>query len=524
MTTPVPSLALHPTFQMVASKVIHYFNRPRRRLAHHATSSRFHRIARKSLTCQRKATESRSAAGKRAKAIAQTSESDVEMDVVEKVVGKTPAKRGRGRKSALETTHVTNTDAEGRATGNRVPAGEMIEPVETVITKVIEKTIIDKDKEEALGRQLNAVKSLEQAAEHKIEAAGSRIHTFGAEIASLEKQTEETSSLRSRVKALERVIVAKEIEMSEMQRKTKQAINTIRHEEKSHDLKEIEKIVTQTTTQLKTQAATASHAHDKQMIELTHQVKALPKEYEHAKRTSHEREQVIVIKERECHELLAAKEKEFKHIAEQVRKEDSAQEAKDLALLEVVRAKEIKEAELRHKVERLETFEVVPCPVERLEDLFALRARVWIAEGADPAAFDAGRWTDGHDAHRTHWMVLDGDQLIAGASMSMHDRLADMDEPEAYAGLDLPITGRIAAPARVIVDAAYRGSGIGQMLLDTQDQAASAAGAVIAVRQASPAMRRLLERRGWRYHGAVPVYPGFPGIEFSVMTFTPGAP
>lgn len=169
-------------------------------------------------------------------------------------------------------------------------------------------------------------------------------------------------------------------------------------------------------------------------------------------------------------------------------------------------------------------FKAVPCPLERLEDLFALRARVWIAEGADPAAFDAGRWTDGHDAHRTHWMVLDGDQLVAGASMSLHDRLADMDEPEAYVGLDLPIAGRIAAPARVIVDAAYRGSGIAQMLLDAQDQAASAAGAVIAARQASPAMRRLLERRGWQHRGAGPADPRFPGVEFSVMTFAPGAP
>jgi hypothetical protein len=321
---------------------------------------------RERLTCQRKATESRSAAAKRAKASAQTSESesDVEMEVVEEVVEKTPAKRGRGRKSAVETTHVTKTDAEGRVTGDRVPAGEKVEKVETVITKVIEKTIIDKDKEEALGRELNAVKSLEQAAEHKVEAASSRIHSLQAKIAGLEKQTEETSSLRSQVKALERVIVAKEAEMNEMQRKTKQAIDTIRHEDKSHELKEIEKIVTQTTTQLKTQAANASHAHEKQIIELTHQVEALRKEYEHAKRIAHEHEQVIIVKEREYHALLAAKEKEFKHIIEQVRKEDSAQEAKDLARLQIVRAKEIKEAahsqdksliELRHKVERLET-------------------------------------------------------------------------------------------------------------------------------------------------------------------------
>jgi GNAT superfamily N-acetyltransferase len=155
--------------------------------------------------------------------------------------------------------------------------------------------------------------------------------------------------------------------------------------------------------------------------------------------------------------------------------------------------------------------------------LFALRARVWIVEGADPAAFESGQWTDGHDGHRAHWMVLDGDRLIAGASLSMHDSLAELDEPEAYAALPLPISGRIAAPARVIVDASYRGSGIAQRLLDAQDHAASAAGAVIAVRQASPAMRRLLERRGWQSHGPGPADRRFPGVEFTVMTIVPGA-
>lgn len=168
--------------------------------------------------------------------------------------------------------------------------------------------------------------------------------------------------------------------------------------------------------------------------------------------------------------------------------------------------------------------DVVRCPPERLGELFALRARVWILEGADPSAFAEGRWTDGHDEHRAHWVVLEGGRLIAGASMSMHETLTELDEPEAYAGLELPANGRIAAPARVIVDTAYRGTGIAQALLDAQDHAARAGGAVIAVRQASPAMRRLLERRGWQSHGPGPADARFPGVEFSVMTLALGNP
>jgi hypothetical protein len=59
------------------------------------------------------------------------------------------------------------------------------------------------------------------------------------------------------------------------------------------------------------------------------------------------------------------------------------------------------------------------------------------------------------------------------------------------------------------------------VLLDRQDAAARAAGAVLAVRQASPGMRRLLERRGWQAHGPGPVDPRFPGVEFTVMSLVP---
>lgn len=160
---------------------------------------------------------------------------------------------------------------------------------------------------------------------------------------------------------------------------------------------------------------------------------------------------------------------------------------------------------------------VAECDPRRLGELYALRARVWIAEGADPAAFPGGRWSDAHDPHRLHWVALDRDRIVAGASLGIHESLGEVDEPEAFRDVPPP-PGRIAAPARVVVEAAYRGAGIAEALLDRQDAAARAAGAVLAVRQASPAMRRLLERRGWRVHGPGPADPRFPGVDFTVMT------
>jgi len=161
---------------------------------------------------------------------------------------------------------------------------------------------------------------------------------------------------------------------------------------------------------------------------------------------------------------------------------------------------------------------IVHCDPSRLAELFALRARVWIEDGADPSAFPDGTWSDATEAHRIHWVVLDDGRVVAGASMSFHSSLAELEEPEAYAAVPTPPPGIIAAPARVVVDSAFRGQGIAAALLDCQDQAAREAGAVLAARQASPAMRRILERRGWRDHGPGPSDPRFPGTCFTVMS------
>jgi len=162
---------------------------------------------------------------------------------------------------------------------------------------------------------------------------------------------------------------------------------------------------------------------------------------------------------------------------------------------------------------------VLECPADRLPELYALRATVWMAEGADPGAFPQGQWYDHHDAGRRHWIVLDErGVVIAGASLALYDDLGQIDEPDAYESCGVTATGLVAAPARVIVHPAHRAGGIAQRLLDVQDEAAREAGATMAVRQASPAMRRLLERRGWRYHGPGPADPRFPGTAFSVMS------
>ena len=161
------------------------------------------------------------------------------------------------------------------------------------------------------------------------------------------------------------------------------------------------------------------------------------------------------------------------------------------------------------------------CPPERLVEMFRLRSAVWIGEGADPAAFPGGEWRDERDGSRRHWIVLDADRVVATASLSMHGSFADVEEGDVYLRAGLSSPGPIAAPARVTVAAEYRGRGLAQALLDAQDAAALEAGAMLSVRQASPSMRRLLERRGWQEHGPGPWDVRFPGVQFTVMSLNP---
>ncbi len=156
--------------------------------------------------------------------------------------------------------------------------------------------------------------------------------------------------------------------------------------------------------------------------------------------------------------------------------------------------------------------------VPTLEAIYRLRAAVWRETGdIAQAAFADGSWSDDHDAASMHWVVRAGDELVAAARLSVHDRLDDVPEAEQYTAAGLRLEGRIAAPARVVVASAARRVGLASQLLDTQDAAARDAGCAFAVRQSSPAMSRLLERRGWRGHGPAGIDERFPGVRFDVM-------
>jgi GNAT superfamily N-acetyltransferase len=153
-----------------------------------------------------------------------------------------------------------------------------------------------------------------------------------------------------------------------------------------------------------------------------------------------------------------------------------------------------------------------------LDEICAFRARTWREVGGLAAnTFPEGHWRDADDARSRHWIVRDGTgRLVAAARLTMHAALEEVSEAAEYLRYDLHLPGPIAAPARVIVCPTAQGSGLGRRLLQVQDDAALAAGARYAVRQASPAMVRLLLRRGWRVLGPASADPRFPGVPFQV--------
>lgn len=166
----------------------------------------------------------------------------------------------------------------------------------------------------------------------------------------------------------------------------------------------------------------------------------------------------------------------------------------------------------------LELPRLLECPPDRLDELFRLRCTVWLGEGADPSAFPNGEWRDEMDEIRRHWIALSAEQVVAVASLSVHSSFAEIHQGEVYLQQGLYAEGPIAAPGRVAVLRGHRSLAVINGLLERQDVASREAGAVLAVRQASPRLRPHLLRRGWREHGPGLRDARFPGVQFTVMS------
>ena len=154
-----------------------------------------------------------------------------------------------------------------------------------------------------------------------------------------------------------------------------------------------------------------------------------------------------------------------------------------------------------------------------LEAISRLRVVVWRETGSlAPGAFPDGVWWDPIDAHARHWVFRRDGEVVAAGRLSIHPRLEEVWQAEEYLAAELDLEGPVAAPDRVVVARSAQGRGLASRLVEVQDAAAVEAGARHAVRQASPAMQRLVGERGWRGVGPASIDPRFPGVPFQIMT------
>jgi GNAT superfamily N-acetyltransferase len=157
--------------------------------------------------------------------------------------------------------------------------------------------------------------------------------------------------------------------------------------------------------------------------------------------------------------------------------------------------------------------------VETIARICQFRADVWrstlVSSGRSFLGLEI---RDAWDSSAWHWIVRDThDRIIASARLIVMDDLKGIPEFEQYLCLGLSkLQGRVAAPDRVVVDPSHQRQGLAQLLLNAQELTAIAQGAVIAVRQASPSMVRIIVGQGWVVHGPAKPDPSFPGVDFSI--------
>ena len=110
-----------------------------------------------------------------------------------------------------------------------------------------------------------------------------------------------------------------------------------------------------------------------------------------------------------------------------------------------------------------------------VEASIVLRQRVWSeAMGAPITREDL---IEPFDATSRHWMVFDGDQVVAAARLSIHDRVEDVPEACCLVGVfQRQPPAPIGFLSRLVVAPEYRRHGLGRRLDETRIEAAARAG------------------------------------------------
>jgi GNAT superfamily N-acetyltransferase len=148
---------------------------------------------------------------------------------------------------------------------------------------------------------------------------------------------------------------------------------------------------------------------------------------------------------------------------------------------------------------------------EVLERIYRFRVQ-WLLEGISPNPFPCGFWKDEHDEHAKHWVVMEGERLLAVARLCVHEKLSDVPGAQAFDGLNFEAVPPIASINRLAIHPEARGMGLSRKMDYARLSMADSLGCrtVVAFTHAGESRIKSLERRGFAVISPINFRSQFP--------------
>ena len=94
-----------------------------------------------------------------------------------------------------------------------------------------------------------------------------------------------------------------------------------------------------------------------------------------------------------------------------------------------------------------------------LAQISQLRAEVW-QKTLPTSLFNNGLWTDEHDDHARHWVIISNNQVLAAARLCIHKTLEEVPYSQVYMDSKRLILPPIASMNRLVINTVAQGNGL----------------------------------------------------------------
>jgi GNAT superfamily N-acetyltransferase len=147
---------------------------------------------------------------------------------------------------------------------------------------------------------------------------------------------------------------------------------------------------------------------------------------------------------------------------------------------------------------------------ERLDEMGVLRVLAWKDEqGISQDFFAKGSWIDSEDQVAHHWVITQGDRMVAAARLSIHSEYASVPHADLFDESEVRQfgDGPYASFNRLVVAPEFRGLGFSAVLDLERINFARTSGARLVIAQPIETRIQPLEELGFKYLGKIkPLY------------------